>query len=304
LSFQFKADLSTAKNVRRLARKQIDKALEASEGPDPEKAVHDVRRRLKKLRALLRLARPGLGRKTFRHENACFRDAGRLLRDVRDARALISALDNLTARFAKEVALQPFMEVYEGVQLRLREITQRVLDEEKGLEKVAEVLGDARRRVKRWRFDRGGWSLVAAGLKEAYKSAARSCAAAGAEPTVDHLHECRKQTKYLWHQLQLLRPLNPARVQDLANQAKALSDHLGEDHDLALLHELLAGEAFPSASREAAQKVLPLNEERRAELQRLALDLGERFFQEKPRTWIEPLRSDWVVWRAEPAAAS
>ena len=42
----------------------------------PEQAVHEARKDMKKLRALLGLARGELGERTFARENACFRDAG------------------------------------------------------------------------------------------------------------------------------------------------------------------------------------------------------------------------------------
>ena len=48
--------------------------------------MHEARKDLKKLRALLRMTRGELGDATFRRENPCFRDAGRELAGVRDER--------------------------------------------------------------------------------------------------------------------------------------------------------------------------------------------------------------------------
>ena len=68
--------------LRRIARGRIDHALDELRGKTdstPEEAVHEARKDMKKLRALLRLARGELGEETFARENACFRDAAREL---------------------------------------------------------------------------------------------------------------------------------------------------------------------------------------------------------------------------------
>src|SRR5260221_9375162 len=101
MAFQLKADESVAKGLRRIARDQIDKALEAleqSHGPTHEEVIHDARKRFKKVRALLRLARPGLSKKFYDRENARFRDSGRPLSEVRDAKVLVEALDSVQKR--------------------------------------------------------------------------------------------------------------------------------------------------------------------------------------------------------------
>ena len=46
-------------------------------GDDPVEAIHDARKRIKKTRALLRLARPGLKTKAYRRRNRELRDTGR-----------------------------------------------------------------------------------------------------------------------------------------------------------------------------------------------------------------------------------
>ena len=82
MSFELKPDQSLGRNIRRLARKQMNAVLEELTGPRKgprDEAVHEARKSFKKDRAVLRLARPAIGRKTYRAQNACFRDAGRPL---------------------------------------------------------------------------------------------------------------------------------------------------------------------------------------------------------------------------------
>src|SRR6202795_3516136 len=77
-----------AQDLGRAAR-----ALRSGNRSDPR--IHDIRKRLKHCRALLRLLRKSLGNDAYQVENAQLRDAVRPLMPVRDAAVLVRALDDL-----------------------------------------------------------------------------------------------------------------------------------------------------------------------------------------------------------------
>ena len=87
-----------------------------------------------------------------------------------------------------------------------------------------------------------------------FDTRARRLAAAADDPTVEDLHEWRKQAKYLWNQLQVLEPLWPAVMEELANQAHELGRLLGDDHALAVLRE---GQRQHPAERRRGPPVTP-----------------------------------------------
>jgi CHAD domain-containing protein len=81
-SFRFTPGEPVPDEVRRVARGRIDHALDELRGRSDssrEEAVHEARKDMKKLRALLRLVRGELGDDVYRAENACFRDTARRL---------------------------------------------------------------------------------------------------------------------------------------------------------------------------------------------------------------------------------
>src|SRR5262249_43493939 len=107
MSFQLRPEEALRKSLRRIVRRQMDAVLEelAAAPPGPrDEAVHEARKSLKKIRAVLRLVRPAVGEKCYRRENTCFRDAGRPLTEVRDARILLETLDKLLAHFQEHIA--------------------------------------------------------------------------------------------------------------------------------------------------------------------------------------------------------
>jgi len=90
--------LSQKKTVKagivKIAKSQIDKAIEeVAEGIDRHEVVHQVRKRCKKLRGLIRLIRPAFP--GCAKENAFFRDAAGELSYVRDAQSVIESFEDL-----------------------------------------------------------------------------------------------------------------------------------------------------------------------------------------------------------------
>jgi CHAD domain-containing protein len=301
MAFEFKPDESVTQNVRKMARKEIGKALaELTDPPkkDRNEAVHSARKRFKKLRALLRLVRDGLGDRVYRKENVFFRDAGRPLTEVRDAKVLGEALDKLADSFAGQAPSDGLKKLQAALEKRRKEITHRILDEHNALAEVARRLRAARRRVKNGDAGSDDWSTLGKGLKRVYRQGRDACAEAADDRSVENLHEWRKQTKYLRAQLEMLRPTWPEVLEGLADQAHHLGDLLGDDHDLAVLHDLLEREPDMAGSPGAARALLALIDRRREELQEEALRLGPRLYADKPRAFTDRFEKCWEVWRA------
>ena len=70
--------------------------------------MHDIRVACEKLRALLRLVRTKSKDTVLSREKACYRDAGRLLSEVRDTTAMPAALDKLIEHYSDQLARNAF----------------------------------------------------------------------------------------------------------------------------------------------------------------------------------------------------
>ena len=96
-------DASVQAGVQRIALSQVNAAIEEIDDPalGPHETVHQVRKRCKKLRGLIRLVRSVFP--AYEDENAAFRDAARTLSFVRDAEAKAETYDLVTAAFAGRI---------------------------------------------------------------------------------------------------------------------------------------------------------------------------------------------------------
>jgi CHAD domain-containing protein len=111
-------------------------------------------------------------------------------------------------------------------------------------------------------------------------------------------HDWRKRTKYLGYQLRLLQPGWPKLIKAQRRAVKALQGLLGEDHDLAVLTDLLAElrPQGPTADEPLAGE-LALNREMRRQselLRRRARHLGEIVYAEQPKALGKRLGVYWT----------
>lgn len=305
MAFRFQPDESVERGVRRLARGQIDRALEGLDGggeAGPEEVVHDARKRFKKVRALIRLARGGLGRKRADREDVRFRDAGRPLSEARDAAALLQAFDRLV-EWAGDRARPEAVGPFRAALVRRRDEATRGLLADGGFAAgLGSALEEARRDVKRWDMRGDDWEALEGGLRWVYKRGQRAFRRALEDPTDENLHDWRKRVKDLWYALDLLAPIRPAAVDPRGEEASRLADILGDDHDLAVLDEILEDEARRGLG-DAVGAIRPLIRGRRSELRRDAYALGPAVYAERPGRFVARMGAYWRAWRAAREAA-
>jgi CHAD domain-containing protein len=280
-----------AGSVRRVATEQLDGAIEqlADGRDDPVEAIHDVRKRLKKTRSLLRLARPSMRSRDYRRENRALRDRGRVLSGTRDADVMIETVDDLAERFAGHAPST----LFEPIRGQLSDRASRVRDEiQTELPTHGEALRSLRSQVDDWPVDAVDTAALVRGLSRSYTRGRDAFAQADDDPTTANLHEWRKRVKDLWYQLRLLRGAWPEVMKATADEAKALSQDLGEDHDLALLAQLLVDHpkvtAEPSADRD---RLLELIGHRRGELLEQSRERALRLYAESPKAFRRRLRT-------------
>ena len=285
-AYRLKPNESLPEGLARAARGRIDHAIDELGGKTDstaEEAVHEARKDLKKLRALLRLARGELGESSFARENTVFRDAGRELAAARDSDVMLDTLKALDLPAALGWDLRKAIQAHRG---RNGDGSRHA-----AAAGVVTMLREARGRVDDWPLEHDSFDALGSGLERTYRRGRRDFKAVQEQPSVEGLHEWRKRVKELWYQHTLLRPLWPPVMQAVGDQAHELADRLGDDHDLAVLADWIREHADPDP--EFFQAV----DRRRAELQADAMVLGARLYADKPSAYVRRLRQLWKAAR-------
>ncbi|MDA0180635.1 CHAD domain-containing protein [Solirubrobacter phytolaccae] len=253
--------------IERVRREQLEAAFDGLREELSTESIHDARKRLKKTRSLLRLSRP----ERFKRHNRKLRDAGRALSGARDADVMAETVEDLADRFSGRLPKVAFERVRAPLAARAA-----ATEPEGSADTLGPLLSDA-------------WVVrdvdLTASLKQTYARGRDAFKVADKQPTAEHLHEWRKRVKDLWYQQDLLEEVWPGVMKAQAKEAKKLSKTLGEDHDLAVLDELLRTD--PSLD---GDELRPLIARRRKQLLKQARKRGRRVYAERPKHFARRLR--------------
>ncbi len=271
---------------RRIAREQLDRAIRELRDLPRAEAIHQARKRCKKLRALLRLFRPVLG-ETYGKANAHLRDAAGGMSGQRDATVLVQTHRNLFFATRAKIARK-----FGGIHAHLVHRRDSITRGRKGpsAKSFRGALQTIRDDVDRWKLDPDSIESVLASERKTYTRGRKAMAAAFDSLDPEALHEWRKRVKYYGHHTRLLRDLWPTVMKAQASEIARLGDILGDDHDLAVLRDTLqADPTFGSAK--TLQPFFKIIEARQTELRDTAQTLGHRVHAEKPKHHTKRLRA-------------
>lgn len=294
-SYRFHHDATVEDDLRRIARDQVDKALAELAEEQIHDAVHQVRKRCKKIRALLRLVR-GAEPDLYDRENAWYRDTARLVSDARDATAAIETLDLLRGADIGVYA-STLDRVREGLLDRRGDLEDEHLDA--AVSAVADRLEESRARIGDWTVGAQGWDALEGGLARTYGRVRARLDDAEDDPTSVLLHEWRKRVKYHRYHMRLLQDTFPGPVRARKRALHDLSDLLGDDNDLWELRVLLHAEPDRFGGRETVATVTAALDRLRADLQARAFPLGRKLTAESTDALVARFGAIWAAWRAE-----
>ncbi|HST55032.1 MAG TPA: CHAD domain-containing protein [Solirubrobacteraceae bacterium] len=282
-----------------MALAQLDLALGLLYEQDArsiEEAVHETRKALKRLRALVRLLREELGSQTFERENAALREIGRSLAGARDAEVLHATLRALVSGRSSELRSGGVRKL-QAVLVVERELATERLAGAAGLRAQAlDELRAVRGRAVGWPLSGGGFATVEPGLRRVYRNGRRRGRAARRTGTAVALHDWRKRVKDLRYMAELLEALEmpgarQQRMRKAARDAKRIGELLGEEHDLALLSERVDSlRALFAGDRAGRRRLLRQINRQRKRLRAEALEQGERLYRRSPASFTRRLR--------------
>jgi CHAD domain-containing protein len=292
MAFRFKLSEPFEGGFKRIAIEQINRAQGLlKESPDRVVAVHETRKSLKRLRALLRLVRPALGEQTFHSENAQLREIAGGLSGTRDRHVLLETVGKLEA--ASSATVKAFGEP-------IRELLEEASNggdaptvESAAMKRAFTLLGDAKKRLARLRLIGQGFSVVGPGLEQTYRKARRAFRDAYLHHTDEAFHEWRKGTQQHWRHMALLVRAWPQCLEARTSEARGLSQLLGDDHDLALLIAFLDSDAAKELGAERIALARKQARERQEELRAIARPTGERLFAEGAKSLHRRIAAYW-----------
>lgn len=286
MAYRFKLGERIDKGFVRIGASQLQRC-EQELGGDGEAApaIHETRKALKRVRALLRLGAGGLDKATFQRENRRLRDVARTLAGSRDAHVIgvtLAAVGSVAPASANGALAAMRAELdahdtHEGATTAraaaLREITA------------------ARQAFAAITLSGNGFDVLAPGLKRVYRDGRKVFGACQPAQSDEAHHEARKLVQLHWRHMALFLRCWPDAIGARVRLARGLSEILGQDHDLAMLR---ASAAKHLAVRHA-RTIDGIAREMQAGLRERSAPLGHMLFAEKPAELADRIGRYWAA---------
>ena len=248
MSFRIDPRLPLTGEVRRILADEIGKAVAHLEAAreKPEQGLHKCRKRLKGVRALLRLVRSG-DEPFCQTENECYKQVSALLAGPREATALIETIDRLAGAFPEQSAGGGLDPVRERLVMRQHElhagpgldaaINAAVAACQEGIERVDRLaLSDQPEQAA---------DILADGARATLRRAKKALDKAESRGEAEDFHDLRKAAKTHSMHLSLLGRLWPTPIKARRKAVDKLGEQLGELHDVFVMRALLNADGEP-----------------------------------------------------------
>jgi len=292
MSYRIKLSQPIDANLRRIVTERLSKAIDAIDARG-EQAAHDVRKQLKKARAVLRLLRDAQP-ELYDKENAALRDAARMISDLRDTEAMVETFDALTDHFNDQIDRRHYTPIGQTLRERLEAAEQRAAEQGHAAQ-VRDELDAARTRVVGWPELPDDFDMLGRGVARSYKRGRNELKALidHSDPSPETVHTLRKRAKYHRYHTRLLQDMWKPALKARRKELHRLTDQLGMHHDLHVLDQALSEEPEAFGQVERVEDLCIMARTRQEKLLDKAQRLGSKLFVDKPKRLAKRWETYW-----------
>lgn len=299
------------KGLNRVSEKRLQDILKATGHKElTAEQVHEVRKGIKSLRAILRLARAALSVEERKARNQALRDLAGRFSGPRDAAVLLSSFKGT---YRESLKADGHSEIQPGwasqVQKSLTSQADKVIAAET-YQDAAEAVRCLKGQMLPFQNSRGKEKPPEPGSKEDWEETIREglrktyCRGSPAheadwgipEPSDGEWHELRKRTKDLGYQLALLKKLKG--IKSLLATLEELGKTLGDARDLSLLRGYLDKvkheRELPLAQQRSFHRLLTYIDERFRDLHEYALKVAQRAYRPGKKRFLRSMEKRWL----------
>ena len=269
------------KGLRSLAMLQVQAALAELDGnnvfPEP---VHRARTYIKKVRSIIQLAAPALGKVRREHLLNLLQEAGSRLGPLRDSEVQIKSLDLILE--TAPLPIEPFSSLRNGLADMAK---QRRANDWRQVPRISGFLNDILRDIPGWPLDQLESQDIKRRIRRTYRRGRTTLETCQAGDDPELFHTWRKLAKQLGYQLRITAKYWPDSAKELISGLQTIGELAGRERDFSLLVRTM--ESGPK--NKASEHIIDLLITEMISLRRKSEHLGEQFYRDKPKVFVEPL---------------
>lgn len=300
MPYQIQPDERLSMAIPRILREETDLLISfLTQEDDLHYAVHEARKCCKRIRAVWRLIRDTIDKKSYRLENQTYRDASRRLSGLRDLSALLEALETIPEEDMPPHVYQVWDRSRQDLMVLRQQAEERMSREL--LHEIAQEIRLAQKRIDQLALPSDKFKIVEKGFHRVYRRGHRAMRKAYRNPDAEKLHDWRKRVKYLRFHIQLLALIWPNMMKALGDELHQLSDLLGDHHDLVVLSAFLNEEHIVAEPKDGKKPFVKMLTNRQRAFERDSFLLGERLYLSRPADFVFTTRQYWELWQHQTA---
>ncbi|MCT4588581.1 MAG: CHAD domain-containing protein [Carboxylicivirga sp.] len=283
--------------VIRVLKEQFEYIEHLSAIPnDIDTTVHEIRKAIKRIRAILRLVRWDIGEELYQQENVRFRDLARQLSLLRDYHVIISYLaDNFQAEEI-QIPEDQFIQLINYLNTR-KEDELKLVNDKQSLITIKEEMQSSLAELDKFPFDFLGPHTIRQGVSNAYSQCLKKIADVQQKLDSHELHLLRKKVKYLLNQMLLIQEVWPDFFKTYSTSLKRASDLLGDDHNISEAITLIDQLPESVISKADSKKLIDSFVQEQDHLHREMWPLLGKLFTEDTQAFAKRITSYWLISR-------
>lgn len=260
---------------------------------DVHTLIHETRKTMKGIRAVLKMIRDEIGYSSYFRENRIYRDLGKSLSGARDSYVLGQVFASLCDRYPAMIHQTDQETVMKCLTGRMDRELARFTNEKGGFDHIRKELDRGSGRVPQYCRLRNGFESVSRGIRRIYGRGRRYLSKVSRDFHMAEFHEYRKNTKYLLHQVEILQPLYPRVLKSYAKSIEKHAERMGITRDYHRLEVYLADEAGDSIGDGVKLLLLEKIRSHRENMLEKILSNASLIYAESPDAFIKRMGIYW-----------
>ena len=258
------------------------------ESLDPDTLVHELRKCIKKMRAVLRFSQPGMKAAAFKRRDRALRDFAREVSGTRDSAVLVNTFDCLADHYRPFLNTDELLPVRQALQSRHVQ-SMAAFQEQHNVRELESAFINLEMKIDRKARVKVTNDMIRSAVRGIYERGRKLHDLLDENPDTDNSHSLRRQAKYLWYQLRILKKRMPESMRVVVEELDELGELLGDDNDMSVLIDTLRKKPGLCCNRVQAELLCSLAETRRISLLSAALRLSGRIYASQPDRFVERL---------------
>lgn len=279
--------INWADEVNRSTLKILHSGLRELNNPEISKdiLIHNSRKRVKNIRAILKLIEDNIGSKTFKDLNTSLRNLNRNSANVRRAYVMIGIIDKEIKAISDGRTIKLLESLKSDIEQNLIS-AQPKININQILTAYFDYFHSFEKKVEAWKFNRKDFTLIKIGLARIYDQGKQFSKQIKKNHDVLLFHEMRKNCKDLSYALDIIQKAWPVVLKSYNDQIKLLTDYIGDMHDLYEFKLMLNKNLSMNNSKGQRPILLNKIDERINSFMPITLKLAEKIFAERTESFM------------------